>query len=442
MMQSERLRILLLCDYRKDIASTVSDHIESLCRYSRHNISCLSMFGTLPKRLDLRRFDVIVIHYSLTLCHDAYISIGARRKLAEFRGLKVVFIQDEYRHVDRTIAALYELGVNVLFTCVPDSEIEKVYSEAQLPGVRKVDTLTGFVPENLVKREVPSCHNRPIDVGYRSRKVPAWLGELGQEKWRIGERFLLDSARYGLRCDISCREEDRLYGEKWIDLVGDCKAMLGVESGSSVFDFTGDIQARVEQHLMSSPDTPFKELRELYFQGQEGRIRLNQISPRCFEMAALRTLMILYEGEYSGILKPWRHYVPLAKDHSNMDEVVDVLRDPQLCRSIVGSAYEEVALNPAYSYLTFVKHFDHILETSLLGKLERALQPYTAKEFQDACRPSLSMRLWRVRRDTIDAAYRFFFGRVLKFLSPRRRDTVQLWLKRLIRVLRLQRRHA
>jgi hypothetical protein len=442
MVTNRVLQVLLLCDYRKDIAATVRDHIEALCKLSQHVVRRVSVFGDIPERLDLNRFDVIVIHYSLIACNDAYLSSRARSLIRSCHALRTVFVQDEYRHVDCTIGALYELGVNVLFTCVPGSEIEKVYPEAQLPGVRKVNTLTGFVSEELVKRKVPSWHNRPIDVGYRSRKVPAWLGQLGQEKWRIGERFLLDSARYGLRCDISCREEDRLYGKRWIDFVGDCKAMLGVESGSSVFDFTGDLQARVEQHLMSRPKTPFEELRKLYFQEQEGKIRLNQISPRCFEMAALRTLMILYEGEYSGILKPWCHYVPLAKDHSNMDEVVAVLRDREACESIIGSAYEEVALNPAYSYPTFVKQFDRILEISLTRKLERAVQPYTAEEFQHACRPSPSMRLRRARRDTIDAAYRFFFGRMLKFLPPRRKDTVQLWLKRLFRVLRPRRRHA
>lgn len=435
------LQVLLLCDYRDDIAETVRDHIDALCDLSQNVVRPVSILGDIPKGLDLNRFDVIVIHYSLIACDD-YLPLRARSLIRSCRALKGVFVQDEHRHVYQTIATMQELGTQVLFTCVPDREIEKVYPEARLPAVRKVHTLTGFVPENLVKREVPPWRSRPIDVGYRSRKVPAWLGQLGQEKWQIGQRFLADSVRFGLKCDISCREEDRLYGESWIHFVGNCKAMLGVESGSSVFDFTGDIQARVEQHLMARPDTPFEELREFYFQGQEGKIRLNQISPRCFEMAALRTLMILYEGDYSGILKPWCHYVPLAKDHSNMDEVVDVLRDPQLCQSIVGSAYEEVALNSAYSYLTFVKQFDHILEISLMRKLERALQPYTTEEFQDACRPSLSMQLRRVRRDTIDAGYRFFFGKMLKFLPSRRKDTVQLWLKRLVKALRPRRRHA
>ncbi|MBT8506740.1 hypothetical protein B1F79_04690 [Coxiella-like endosymbiont of Rhipicephalus sanguineus] len=51
------------------------------------------------------------------------------------------------------------------------------------------------------------------------------------------------------------------------------------------------------------------------------KIDYNQISPRHFEAVATKTLQILYEGEYSNILKPWVHYVPLKKDYSNFDEV-------------------------------------------------------------------------------------------------------------------------
>src|SRR5690606_11640045 len=152
--------------------------------------------------------------------------------------------------------------------------------------------------------------------------------------------------RYGLVCDISYREEDRLYGNAWIKFLSRCKAVLGVESGASVFDFTGDIQRNVERHLARDPTATFETLRDLYFRDAEGKISLAQISPRSFESAALRTLMILYDGEYSGILVPWRHYVPLRKDHSNMDEVVAALRDPVRCREIVDCAYREVALDP------------------------------------------------------------------------------------------------
>ena len=62
--------------------------------------------------------------------------------------------------------------------------------------------------------------------------------------------------------------------------------------------------------------------------------------------------MVLYEGGFSGILWPWRHLVPLKKEFGNMGEVV--ARYATCCSRGSDCAYEEVALNPRFSYARFV----------------------------------------------------------------------------------------
>jgi hypothetical protein len=138
--------------------------------------------------------------------------------------------------------------------------------------------------------------------------------------------------------------------------------MLGVESGSSVFDFDGSLQRKVDDYVAKHPDASFEEVQRMFLAPYEGRIRQNQISPRCFEAAALRTAMVLYEGEYSGILQPGRHFVPLRKDFANFPEVVERLRDTAGLQRIVDCTYEEVARNEAYSYRAFVRRFDDAVE--------------------------------------------------------------------------------
>jgi hypothetical protein len=419
------LDILLLCDPQRRLAATVQAHIDALVRRSRHRIRPLQLLGDLPAGLDLGRFDAVIVHYSLVACSDHCISPAARAQIAAFFGLKALFIQDEYRHVDASIAAMRAMRIDLLFTNVPADEIHKVYPEAKLPGVTKISTLTGFVPEELARLAVPPLAERPIEVGYRARHLPAWLGALAREKMQIAKRFLADAPRYGLRCDISCREEDRLYGAHWIKFMTRCRAVLGVESGASVFDFTGDIRQQVEDHLARMPDAPFDELQRLYFAAEEGRIRLNQISPRCFEAAALRTLMILYEGEYSGILKPGRHYVPLRKDHSNMAEVVAVLRDPSRAQAIVDRAYTEVASNPRYGHAAFVAATDAHLGAAFRPAMRRALPAYDGRSFRAAARPSLRTRRRRLQRAVLMRLHRAVLGQLLHFLSDRDRDMVK-----------------
>lgn len=425
------LNLLLLCDAHERIAATVYDHLAALETHSRHRYHRLSMLGDIPPALDLDRFDGVVIHYTLFACNDRYLSPAARARLAAFRGLKAMYIQDEYRVVDASIEAMREIGVDLVFTCVPAPEIDKVYPAAKLPGVAKVNVLTGYVPERLAERPVTPTAERPIDIGYRGRNVAPWLGRLGQEKQQIGMRLMAEAPCWGLDVDISFREEDRLYGGAWVDFVSRCKAMLGVESGASVFDFTGEIQRNVERHLWARPDTPYEELRRRYFADAEDRIDLAQISPRCFEAAALRTLMILYEGRYSGVLEPWRHYVPLKKDHSNMAEIVGVLRDPRHLTEITEWAYREIALNPRYSFAHAVNEADVAMEAALRPEMLSRAAPYSEAELRRLLSPDLKTRGRRAYRRIMQFAFRLIFAKLLGRADPALRGRIEWRLRHL-----------
>jgi hypothetical protein len=423
--------LLLLCDDDQTIAATSRQHMDALVDRSRHRVRRLSLGRRLPERISLDRFDGIIIHYSLMAALDSFFDAETQRRIACYRGTKALFIQDEHRHVQRTIELLRRLKIDVLFTCVPHGEVEKVYPPAEVPGLRKETVLTGYVAPELCGLDVPRLAERAIDVGYRARKLSAWLGQLGREKWLIGQRFGADARQYGLACDISHREEDRLYGRDWIDFMGRCKAVLGSESGSSVFDRTGEIERAVVRHELVAPDTSFEVLRDRYFRGEDGRVANGQISPRCFEAAALRTLMILYEGEYSGVLLPWRHYVPLRKDHGNMAEVVAVLRDLPRAQTIVDAAYGEIALNPAYSFAAHVGRVDDVMAAAAGAAAARP--GYDAVEWTKIGRPGVDYIMQGVRRRLRLASHRLVFSGILGFLSPRRRDDIQRRLKRLLR---------
>jgi hypothetical protein len=164
-----------------------------------------------------------------------------------------------------------------------------------------------------------------------------------------------------LALDISTREEDRIYGRRWIRFLSMAKACLGTESGASVLDYTGEIQRKTEAYLAKYPDTEFEELRRLFFEEADGRVVMNVISPRCFEAAALRTLMVMYPGEYGGILEPNRHYAVLRPDHSNIEEIVDIIRTPRLAEPIIKRAYVEIAQSGRWSFDALTRHFDDVI---------------------------------------------------------------------------------
>jgi hypothetical protein len=358
------LSILLLCHDGARHTGTVDSHVRAFKAFSRHKVAIADSFGCSRLDFDLSGFDLVVFHYSIVISLDTYLPPAFAERLARFAGPKILFIQDEFRWIDRTCAAIERLGIRTVFTVVNPDVVRKIYRTPWFDQVRFEHTLTGFVPEHVLGRPVPAYRDRPIDVSYRARKLPAWCGSFAQQKWRIGERFLADAGRYGLVCDIAMSEASRIYGEKWLDFVADSKAVLGTESGASFLDYTGEVYQAVDRYEAAHPEASFEEVADKLLEGRDGEAVIHVISPRVFEAAALRSLMILYPGvepgAYSGAIEPWRHYVPLAPDHSNMDEVVAVLRDTERSGAIIARAHDEVAQSERWTHKAFVAHFDRV----------------------------------------------------------------------------------
>src|SRR5262249_24442315 len=122
-----------------------------------------------------------------------------------------------------------------------------------------------------------------------------------------------------------------------------------------------------------NPNVSYEEIHHKYLKEIDGRIVMNQISPKVFEAIAYKTALILFEGEYSGILKPHRHYIPLRKDFSNVDLVLSHLADDEYLEAMAQRAYDDIVASGRYSYERFVRDFDDLLEQHWPANTE--LQP-------------------------------------------------------------------
>lgn len=368
-----RLSVLLLCDDSPKHAPNVLEHIRALERASRHRISVFNPVGIGRSRLlRLRDYDVIVVHYSLYVLEDHHLGAGFREQIAAFPGLKVQFIQDEYRRVDAVTARMRELGINVVFSSVPPAAVPAVYG-SRLPGVDILPTLTGYVPAVLEGKARLPLLGRPLDVVYRGRSIPYWLGRLGQDKVNIGREFLDRASRTDLRCDISWTEADRIYGEEWYDFLRSSRTTLGTESGASIVDFDGTLQGRTDAYLAAHPGATFDEVERELLAPFEGSAVIEAISPRVFEAAALGTAMVNFPGRYSDVIEPWVHYVPLEKDFSNFDEVVAAVRDDAVLEGVASRAHADLVASGRYSLESFVQGFDREIE-SRIGPVRRRPQ--------------------------------------------------------------------
>jgi hypothetical protein len=298
--------------------------------------------------------------------------------LKDFSGYKILFIQDEYDTTEIARVWIRDIGIHAVFTCIPSQYINQIYPYSRFPMVEFIPTLTGFVPQCFETRDdlqpfkITPTSERHLAIVYRGRKLPYWYGDLGQEKLEIGLKMKQICLEKSITNDIECDDSKRIYGDSWYDFLSSGKATLGTESGSNIFDEFGNIRANIELALKKNPQISYVEVRNLFFKEDKKKVKMNQISPKMFEAIALKTALILFEGEYSGILKPDVHYISLKKDFSNIDSVLSKLQDPYYLERLVETAYTDIVASGKYSYQKFINEFDHFLLEHLPIKKEHS----------------------------------------------------------------------
>ena len=182
---------------------------------------------------------------------------GSSSRISRSTALKIQFLQDEYRDVRKVNRIMARLGVNILFTCVAEPDHALFYPRTLIPSLEGTYTvLTGYVPAYLESVEYSFDQPRSVDIGYRSRVNPFYLGSLAQEKSQIAEEFTRIGQKYGFTTDISVREEDRLYGVRWLEFLKSSRFSLGTESGASVIDFDGQIRSKRRRIFMPTRKRP------------------------------------------------------------------------------------------------------------------------------------------------------------------------------------------
>jgi hypothetical protein len=338
------------------------EHVRAFPRYSRFRIRTLNTDEPLPRRVAELDFELVIAHYTVPSPTGFYnLTEDHLRWLKSSRGHKVLLNQDEDRYCGHRFWFINEVGFDTLETLLQPSESDKVYgSRTRASRIRTA--LPAYVSEQMIADgesfRTPD-EERPIDVGYRGRGVPPLLGRSGWEKYEIGRRFKELAANTDLKLDIGLTEDDYLFGGDWMKFLSRCKAVLGAESGSSVFDIDDRVVTQYEDLLDRGIQPAAENLTEVA--AIEGRISNRTTSGRHFEAVAMRCCQILFEGRYAGVFEPMKHYIPLRKDFSNFHEVVRLFRDENFRRELVANAYRDLIVSGRYTYEGYVAAFDEDL---------------------------------------------------------------------------------
>jgi hypothetical protein len=314
-------------------------------------------------------FDVIVLHTTL-LCLRWAPELLARLKwdlrwLRHCAALKIAMPQDEYDHAEVLDEWLQEMRVSVVCSNFDERYRPLLYPRLRYQA-RFLECLTGYIDEATAVRIAPRLRpagERSLDLVYRAAHLPYWFGSQGQLKHDIADVVLRRAEQLGLRCDISTRPQDTITSDHWFDFLASSRAIIGCESGSSVLDRRGEIQARLRWLLLKEPGLSFTEASRRLPAGWDD-YRFFAIGPRHLEAVITRTAQLLVEGEYDGILQANRHYIPLRRDLGNLDEALHMVRDATLLDAMTLRAYEDLYLSGRYTYATLAGRLDAVIASA------------------------------------------------------------------------------
>lgn len=372
-------KFLMIAYFDPKGLGTIVDNVNSWVRLSNYNFDIVNLFGSmgelgleLPRSLDLDHYDGIVIHSTVAYNPANLRSLDRhlKTKISEFFGLKILMKQDEHYRTNETVRYIDTAGIDLVISLADAELVEKIYPAKSFhKEVTFYFSIPGYVSDELRSLPSKTFADRTTDVGYRGSIQPWQLGRLGYEKREVGESFSKVCEKFDLSFDISSKWEDRFFGGDWFRFLGNLRAVLGVESGSSIIDFNGEAERRCSAYIGEHPDASYEQIARDVLSDFSSSPKYISCSPRHFEAAATRTVQILYEGKYSGIFIPDRHYIPLSRDYRNIEEVIDKLRDTKYCERITEAAFGEIIQNPTFHYRKFVSDIDNLI-AGLLVRLQ------------------------------------------------------------------------
>ncbi|MDY7034891.1 MAG: hypothetical protein SV375_01840 [Thermodesulfobacteriota bacterium] len=348
-------------------APTIMEHVNAFSRHSKFKVWKVNTELGFPKGLNDIRFQILVLHYTLFGSYPYKLNDKFIHFIKENGSTyKIAFFQDEYRYCQQRFRFINQHNIDCVYTLLKPQYFNQVYRK--YTSISKiVHTIPGYVSEDLIQlshKMTKPNHERQIDVGYRARPLEFYMGKGGQEKTEIAYGFHEREDGLGLQLDIRTDEKARIYGRKWYQFLTKCRAVLGVESGISIFDLEDKVRLRCEEIMVKDPNISFKEISKRVLAQWENNIYYRTISPRHFEAAALKVCQILFEGEYSGIMKPLVHYIPLKKDFSNFRDVIIKFENINVRHHFTENAYRDLIVSGQYSYKKFIENFDQDLLNS------------------------------------------------------------------------------
>lgn len=349
--------------------NTLKEHLFSFKKYSSFTLNYLNVKEKIPFWISKKEYDFIILHYSFLaderFLDDAKHWLKKIKEIKNFKAIKVAIPQDECLHSNRLSSFFKDANIDIICTLFTrDVDIKKVYLKSKTYTPKIIKVLTGYIDnESLTKlKVVPSLSKRANDFSYRVRSLGENHGKhayyktilpLKLKKYLDDKGFITD---FGYADDdISSLTKNTKLGDRWFKFLLSTKFIIGSESGASLLDENGEVQKKVIDFKRKNPNALFDQVEKKCFKNIDYNVNYFMMGPKNLEAILTKTLQVLLEGDYNKMIKPSKHFIELKKDFSNINEVINKLKDLEFCQKFVDEAKEDIINNPLFFYDDFVK---------------------------------------------------------------------------------------
>ncbi|MEM8743252.1 MAG: glycosyltransferase [Pseudomonadota bacterium] len=392
-----RLRALVLTLVYPHRAAYYDDWADCLTSSQHFSAEICNILGLEPAALKgkLDDCDVVVMLHSCV--GDTTQDIRRLADTLHDRGKArlVAFVGNEFNSPYAPMAEKRDL----LRSCRPDIIATQLLKEAGEFLYEDITPKVIALPHALnpdAYSPGPDGAQRERDIGVRNFRYSPLLGD--QERNEIIDYFSKEGAAHGLSVDIDF--EKRFVREDWAQYLAMCRGTVSSEAGSWYLDRDDALMRRVSEHvnanrggLMVDDKTPlrhfvrrlplplksaigwvlrhgpvkyaafedsqldFDELNELFFKKASPCPAYSKaVSSRHFDAIGTKTCQIMIEGRYNDILEAGKHYLPVARDHSNLADTIEQFKDPAIRQRVTGTAYEYVMDRHTYVHRAAALH--------------------------------------------------------------------------------------
>lgn len=333
----------------------------------------------------IKNYDLIILLHACT--SDTLLYANEIKEILQNRSNKVLsFVGNEYNHpslfLSHKIEFLKSIKVDYIATQLPIDAGSWIYEHCNAQIIEMPHALNP-----LVFKPIKDFGQRSIDIGMRSYHYPAFLGDNDRNKL-----FDFFSQIKGFKTDFS--QEKRLSREDWAKFLNNSKAVVATEAGSYYLERNDAIVSKIKDYVLStykgvifSSHTPFRrfisslpylfknklkiffsngfiqnealmfeklsfdEIYPLFFENTpKCPYHSKAISSRHFDAIGTKTVQIMSEGYYNGILEKDKNYISIKRDLSNIDEVLEIFKDHDFCQKMVNETYDFVIENHTFEH--------------------------------------------------------------------------------------------